>query len=1373
MADLNNPVRVTRSQESKEHIIHPKRKAQSEHIMRQIVSNQQTVNVRLLSIEKATAESENTTIILKVAKDMTRIAGCQMWLDSQAKTYGVTIPEIAAKMSDGDVSEEIFSQFDYKIPENASRILNDSTYIAAGTSGTITIKPGIYDFCILYPNFSKYNGGFWFVDRSAWCRRDDYKFEQGFTYTFEISARGTIDFYPPSNLSAGELILPKDGKLTNKETIKLNIDNVGTMPAFDFKVIYQINDGKEISETFSGTIEGGQNSLYTFSTKADLSQPGLYTVKAGVKWDKDMNNANDFTTGDTKHPGASQLPFTEYFDNESTIRSRWNVIDANNDGLSWIWDFTSSQDGTQGSVRYPSNQQNQAADDYLISDPIFFTKGAMHITFDYSASYEEASETLDILYGKSPDPETMTLASHMEKLNNFSWKKGYVNLNINEEGNYYVAFHIRTPMGENNFGMTLDEISMDKGEYTGTPDLELSNLILPASSCDVQDTYYVNVTVGNKGNEPINAFTLHLQIDDEPVITQNYTDRIDPESQKVISIYSPSGKFSFSEKRKYIIRCWADCERDIIPENNQLESSLHNYEPIRTLPYDFLFDTEEATSDWYMPVPEPGYFDYGWQTYEAMVDSIPILSRCFYLEPGSYRINLKYKAGLKILDYELKENFIMMYGLSGTDPMKWNIFIDLKDQISTSFINHEARFEVAEAGEYSFAIMTTQWDKWNDMGMLSVKEVYLEKIPEHDLQLSQYYSPTLSAQVPEKQLKGPQTFLTSVTNRGTETEKNIKVEFRNDKKLVATSGSIHSLAYNKSQSLITKSNVPVWKKGDNIVLNATILADNNVKSKEYSYSFTVSDTVFAKEHCTKYEEGVGANSPISFGNVFSLATQDTLTSVSVGFAETIDELPFDLSVYRINKDNKITSTILKQSKIRPSQAGIKTYTLPVRLLEPGDYYFEIAQKNNQNILIVHDGQENGFFYATVNDSLVKINDSGNILVRANFGHKAKVLEYDIEIEKITRPIPEGVFKSDEPIKATIINNGSKIAENISIRCSVDGKELTPQNLARMEVYEQKEINFTADLSETGKHSIKVWADFEKDTNPANNSVEVYVVCKEQSSVYEMNFEECESFTDQNFVPAWISVDADKSPTAGIQGYSYPNQFKPMGFMVFDPFETTPSMENMENILPHSGRRFGASFSPASISRNDWLISPKVKLGNGSSIEFYMKSYVDTYGLEMCRVLVSETDNQITSFTIIADELMAQADDWEKVNIDLDRYDNKDVYVAIQCYTPSGFIFMIDDIRILTTSSIEKVPENQNPKVYPNPVKQGEKVNIESAGNPILSVSLYDAYGTLISNDELIATESCQVTTTALAGGMYFMRVHTQSGIKTFKFMIIN
>lgn len=188
--------------------------------------------------------------------------------------------------------------------------------------------------------------------------------------------------------------------------------------------------------------------------------------------------------------------------------------------------------------------------------------------------------------------------------------------------------------------------------------------------------------------------------------------------------------------------------------------------------------------------------------------------------------------------------------------------------------------------------------------------------------------------------------------------------------------------------------------------------------------------------------------------------------------------------------------------------------------------------------------------------------------------------------------------------------------------------------------------------------------------------------KRISGIFEESFEGYIDFSTD--MSPWTMLDVDEKPTWGIENISFLHQYEPMSFIVFNPSATTPAMVN-PGIMPHEGSRFAACFSANGTKNNDWLISPALATGTGTSVSFYVKSYTSQFGLERYKVGISTTDTRPESFTIISgtNYLTAPAAAWDQKNFNLEAFDGETIYIAIQCVSDEAFIFMVDDFRFST------------------------------------------------------------------------------------------
>ncbi len=146
------------------------------------------------------------TIVLQADDVWGDGSGYQMLLDNTHSLYGTTIPETGALSLNCSGNEGIYDQFSHKIPTNADGNCSTSNMVC-GSSASITIPAGTYDWCITNPTpgdriWIASTGG------SIGGRYNDYTFEGGKTYTFHVYFGGANDA-TDLTISGGKSAQPK------------------------------------------------------------------------------------------------------------------------------------------------------------------------------------------------------------------------------------------------------------------------------------------------------------------------------------------------------------------------------------------------------------------------------------------------------------------------------------------------------------------------------------------------------------------------------------------------------------------------------------------------------------------------------------------------------------------------------------------------------------------------------------------------------------------------------------------------------------------------------------------------------------------------------------------------------------------------------------------------------------------------------------------------------------------------------------------------------------------------------------------------------------------------------------------------------------
>src|SRR6266542_6345586 len=84
--------------------------------------------------------------------------------------------------------------------------------------------------------------------------------------------------------------------LSASESITVLVVNYGSTTVDTIPVSYKVGLGTAVSEQIINTLNSGDSVSYSFSTKADLSSAGAYTIIAFTTLATDINAANNAAT---------------------------------------------------------------------------------------------------------------------------------------------------------------------------------------------------------------------------------------------------------------------------------------------------------------------------------------------------------------------------------------------------------------------------------------------------------------------------------------------------------------------------------------------------------------------------------------------------------------------------------------------------------------------------------------------------------------------------------------------------------------------------------------------------------------------------------------------------------------------------------------------------------------------------------------------------------------------------------------------------------------------------------------------------------------------------------------------------------------------
>lgn len=207
---------------------------------------------------------------------------------------------------------------------------------------------------------------------------------------------------------------------------------------------------------------------------------------------------------------------------------------------------------------------------------------------------------------------------------------------------------------------------------------------------------------------------------------------------------------------------------------------------------------------------------------------------------------------------------------------------------------------------------------------------------------------------------------------------------------------------------------------------------------------------------------------------------------------------------------------------------------------------------------------------------------------------------------------------------------------------------------------------------------------------------------------------------------WTYIDADNKPTYTWQACTFPTQGQKMAYVVMNPWQTVPAVNDNPNYKPHSGQKMLVDFCAVDAQNNDYIISPQLNFDADFQISFWARSYKtgENYNAERIRVGYSTTGTQPSDFTFVNESPYVELpDEWTLVSYDIPKEAR---YVTINCVSDDAFMLLIDDIFVGTnkvrpeSASMARAAA-KNPVVGFNVYRNGKKLN----SKPVESVNYTD------------------------------------------------
>ena len=246
-------------------------------------------------------------------------SGYQMLLDADATAYGTIIPETGALSMNCSGNEDIYAEFEYKIPANADGSCSTSNVVIDNTI-TLEIPAGTYDWCITNPTPGD---RIWIASNqgSVGGRKDDYEFEGGMIYEFNMYMLGSNDATDVT-ITCNNVAWTTVNDVTSPYTID------GLDPETEYTVAVQaVCGGEDGQSAWTST---------SFTTPSNCDAPTALNVTNLMPTTATLNWTGYQDGFEVWYRPVAQGAELASIDFEDSSMGSWTTIDADGDGYDWV-----------------------------------------------------------------------------------------------------------------------------------------------------------------------------------------------------------------------------------------------------------------------------------------------------------------------------------------------------------------------------------------------------------------------------------------------------------------------------------------------------------------------------------------------------------------------------------------------------------------------------------------------------------------------------------------------------------------------------------------------------------------------------------------------------------------------------------------------------------------------------------------------------------------------------------------------------------------------------------------------------------------------------------------------------------------------------
>lgn len=333
-------------------------------------------------------------------------------------------------------------------------------------------------------------------------------------YLIDVKATYTDN---PVDIQASEIISPVSAFNLGEESVTVKVKNSGNADIESFDISLAVDDETIATETVNTPLAAGAETEYTFTAKADLSEPRKsFNLKAWTSHPDDLNPGNDACTAEVLHKAPAKTPYSMGFEPDE-YTAGITFFNLNEDDGDWdvYTDFWYSLARTGDyCLAYNYNKENNA-DDWAILEPITIEEAGYYVLKFWYSGDDTHPEKLGVYYGNEASPEAMTnTIVEYAPFARSAYEESINIIYIENPQDIYIGFHAFSDKDEN--WICVDDVTFER-ITDETTDLGIYDLTNPMEYVHKGSKKSIDFAVRNLGIADVKA-TVTVKIDDNVIL---------------------------------------------------------------------------------------------------------------------------------------------------------------------------------------------------------------------------------------------------------------------------------------------------------------------------------------------------------------------------------------------------------------------------------------------------------------------------------------------------------------------------------------------------------------------------------------------------------------------------------------------------------------------------------------------------------------------------------------------------------------------------------------------------------------------------------------------------------------------------------------